>query len=399
MGTYGIVGWQYDEVNQPVQPIMGYIEDSPATSATPTATTAAPAAQEASYSGGGGGGGESNMWNQYAQRGLDYSSGLLDYKAASYPSYYPSQKYAPESLPYPDYTPNESLKALMQGINAPVYKGLMGQDYESLQQALTTPGYNAATSAYDIGTRNLVDVMSGKGLYGSSIMQNQQREALDKVYQEALANNAAKAAAARYAFEASDLANQNQFNQQSYTQGSLNALNQYQAGVTDAERLGTYNVNRLNWDQTAKDNLRNWQNAMAYEKNFLYPLQSGAYSNAVNEQAFNRGLALAGAATPLSNAATQYSLGLQQLAESSSQFDRSLAAQLQQQAADNAFRQQVLNAQLSTANSATNAANTASWLGLLGTGLGAVTSGVNNAYNNYSSYAGNDMGFWDWLFS
>lgn len=421
-----MIGYIYDEVGQPVQPRYGWVPEGVsltvgpqdpvmggyipviASTSTPAATTTAattPAAsagvpQQSNVGGGYGGGGEGSggIWDQYAKKGLDYASGLLDYKAADYPAYTPSQATGPSSLPYVDYVGNASLQDLMKGISAPLYKGLLGGDYTALQQALTTPGQNAANAAYSKGTLNLSDVMSGRGLYGSSIMQNQQRDALDKVYQEAVANNAAKAAAARYAFEASDLANQNQFNQQSYTQGSLNALNQYQAGVTDAERLGTYNVNKLNWDQTAADNLRNWQNAMNYEKNFLYPLQSGAYGNAINEQAFNRGLALAGGATPLSNAATQYSLGLQQLAQNASQFEQSLAAGNAQQQWENEYRNRVLNAQLGTANSSTNAANTAAWMGLLGQGLGAVGSGVSNAYSNYSSLEGNNAGFWDWLF-
>jgi hypothetical protein len=424
MGTQ-ITGWYYDEVGQPVQPIYGNVPDGnainwtgdpvsggalqPMVTYTPTSTTASttPAAttsqETPNYSGGegyGGGGGESgSIWDQYATKGLDYASKYLDYKAAQYPTYTPSQATGRSSLPYVDYVKNQSLSDLMKGVNAPSYIGLMGGDYAALQQALTTPGQNAATSAYNIGTRNLTDVMGGRGLYGSSIMQNQQTQGLDKVYQEAVANNAAKAAAARYALQASDLANQNQFNQQGYTQQSLNALNQYQAGVTDAERQGTYNVNKLNWDQTAADNLRNWQNAMNYEKNFLYPLQSGAYANAINEQAFNRGLALAGGATPLSNAATQYSLGLQQLAQGQSQFDQTMAANLAQQQWENEYRNRVLGLQSNAASNSTNAANTASWLGLLGTGLGAGASAVGNAYNNYSSYAGNDLGFLDWLFS
>lgn len=86
----------------------------------------------------------------------------------------------------------------------PVYKGLMGGDYDSLQNSLTVGGRQAAENGYNTGTKNLNDTMSGKGLYGSSIMQQQQQQGLDREYMRALAGNEASAAATRYGMQQAD---------------------------------------------------------------------------------------------------------------------------------------------------------------------------------------------------
>lgn len=93
------------------------------------------------------------------------------------------------------------------GQTAPQYRGLMSGDYEALQNALILPGSQAARTAYDTGYTNLKNNMGAQGLYGSSIMQNQALNNLDRVYQDALASNAAKAAATRYGMQQTDLTN------------------------------------------------------------------------------------------------------------------------------------------------------------------------------------------------
>jgi len=100
----------------------------------------------------------------------------------------------------------------------PAYEGLMGGDYDALQKALTTPGEIAAQRGYEQGQNNLATQMGGQGLYGSSIMSNQARNALEQPYMDTLATNAANAASTRYAQQAADLQNKNQFGLNIYGQ-------------------------------------------------------------------------------------------------------------------------------------------------------------------------------------
>jgi len=251
-------------------------------------------------------------------------------RLSAYPSYVPQQANAPSRVSYFDYTPS----APMSQIQAPNYKmtagdtkpwqGLMGGDYNALQTALTTPGANAAQGAYQQGQQNLTNAMGGRGLYGSSIMQNQQTQGLDKVYQQALADNAAKAAATRYGMQSEDLARQNAYNQAARAQDLTReqAMNQYQTTETaglrgqayDTARIGQaeaaqqnlYNQGRQQTEQTWQNLMTDWQNKQNYERNFLYPQAQQAFNQAQQEMIMNRALALAGAGAPLSGGANLY---------------------------------------------------------------------------------------------
>lgn len=205
-------------------------------------------------------------YEPYIKSGMERAQEILKTSSPSpFPAYTPTQANAPSRVSYFDYTPSapmsqiqapnyqmtagntqpwqqwnpqqgaqygqvntqvnaqpwnyqglspEALKAQAAGYqfnsygpNAPQFQQLQGGDYNALQAALTAPGAAAAQGAYQQGTQNLINAMGGRGLYGSSIMQNQQREGLDKVYQQTLADNAAKAAAARYGMQQQDLTN------------------------------------------------------------------------------------------------------------------------------------------------------------------------------------------------
>ena len=136
----------------------------------------------------------------------------------------------------------------------PTYQGLMGGDYNALQTALQQPGEIAARTAYDQGQNNLQTQMGGRGLYGSSVMANQARTALDTPYQNALATNAANAAATRYGMQATDLQNQNNF--------GLNVYGQQMGENTTGQQLG------LNYAGLQTDvNKQNVANSLAQATN------------------------------------------------------------------------------------------------------------------------------------
>ncbi len=142
--------------------------------------------------------------------------------------------------PYTAYTGTDP--AYQKLGTTPTYQGLMGGDYNALQTALQTPGEIAAKTAYDQGQTNLTNQMGGQGLYGSSIMSNQARTALETPYQNTLATNAANAAATRYAQQAADLQNQNTF--------GLNVYGQQMGENQTANQQG-YNT----WNARMNENL------------------------------------------------------------------------------------------------------------------------------------------------
>jgi hypothetical protein len=320
-------------------------------------------------------------------RGLGQAAGLMDnYTSAAYPSFVPSQTTAPSQQNYMNYTPNQPMAQVQtpnyklnsatptwQNTNlqkyagtTPTYQGLMGGDYAALQQALTTPGEIAAKTAYDQGQVNLTNQMGGNGLYGSSIMANQARNALDTPYMNALATNAANAAAQRYGMQATDLQNQNAFEQNIYNQqvgentamqglmstqglaqnaqnlnvyGQQMAQNQnenaynmdaaklgmqqnqnvYEAGVNDAARQQDYNLAAQTYANQGTEAQRQWQNQQALEQ-MQYQLASGQYSNQQQTDIINQYLALAGRGqvTAGQNAATNSAQSAQDAAAQSS---------------------------------------------------------------------------------
>lgn len=304
----------------------------------------------------------SATYGDYALAGLGgaYDT-MTGYTPPSYPSFTPSQSLAPTTMQYAGYTPNAPMAQVtapnyqLSAGASPTYQGMMGGDYDALQQALMQPGQIAAQNAYGQGYTNLKNVMGGRGLYGSSIMGNQATQGLDRTYQDTLASNAAGAAATRYGMQAEDLGRQNEFGlnlfqsllgrEQNQNEFGLNSAqfakdqnyDLWRSGLANAERQDTYGTNKLNWDYGQAENLRNWQNSQNLEK-YQYDLAANAYKNQMNEADINQYLSLAGQGAPLSTAASNYQLALQQLA-----------------------------AQQSAAGQASSSQDTASWLGLLGT--------------------------------
>ena len=300
--------------------------------------------------------------------GLGGAGGLIGSpQAVNYPAYVPSQTQGPSQGNFINYTPNQPM-AQIQAPNyqlnstkpnwqsftptklgaTPSYEGLMGGDYNALQTALQTPGAIAARQAYDQGQTNLTNTMGGRGLYGSSIMSNQARNALEQPYMDALATNAAQAAAQRYQQQAADLQNKNTFGMKVYGQqmgqntaqqglmatqntaqntqatdlykaqlaqeqnrntyamdaaklGMTQNQNVYNASVADAARQQDYSKEALTYQNQGNEAQRAWQNAQDLEK-FQYQLATGTYGNQQNTQAINQYLALAGLGAPLAAA-------------------------------------------------------------------------------------------------
>jgi hypothetical protein len=277
---------------------------------------------------------EATPYDQYSLDALSRAQNLIGNTSySSYPGYTPSQSTAPTQADYVEYTPINTLA----NVNTPDYKnGLFGGDYDALQSALTTPGANAATTAYNQGTNKLTNTMGGRGLYGSSIMQNQQTNSLDSVYQKAMADNAANAAAQRYTLQQQAAEDENQFNATIYPNQLQAANDQYKAGLLGTQDKREYDVNKLTYDNSYKNALTEWENAKAFEK-YQYELAQRADKNAFNEQQVNANLALAGQGAPLVSSANS----------ATSAYNNYLAA-------------------INASNQAYSSANQAGWLGAAG---------------------------------
>lgn len=282
---------------------------------------------------------DTSVYQPYVTAGLDKASAINSTStAAGYTPYTSSAANAPVNTQMYDYTANAPLQQIaapnykMTAGNAPSYQGLMGGDYNALQTALTQPGQQQATNAYNAGTQSLNNTMSGRGLYGSSIMQQQQTQGLDREYMNALASNASNAAAQRYGMQQTDLNNQNSFGLDLYgqklaEQKDINAyaaqetaglrgqaMNTASVGAANADSLNQYNNLKYNADKQYSEQLNNWQNQQNYEQNFLYPQAKTAFDQSQQEMLMNRGLALAGQGAPLLTAAQNSSDMQQQIA-------------------------------------------------------------------------------------
>lgn len=406
----------------------------------------------------------SSAYDDFLKYGLNTAAGLMGKAPSEYPTYIPSQAQSPAQMDYYNYTPTSPIAQVQapnyqmtakeatpysainpnasaagfswQGFNqaAPTYSGLMSGDYAALQKALATPGELAATNAYNQGSVKLADVMGGKGLYGSSIMQNQQTQGLDKVFQEALAANAANAAASRYGFEQSDLQkaadlrlagwqgllgentarNQanldyagmltntnianaqnaisqnnamNNYNLTSRGQdlGRESDINKYAAqnystGVDQAKNIFASNLASNQDANSYNANRLSWQKTLADQLTdwqnkqgsdlYNYNLAKASYQNAADESLMNRALALAGLGNTANTASSN---------------------------ASNAY--QTLLAQQAAAGQASNASNTAAYLAALGQLGGGLLSNKTaaSAIGNGLSTAGSTV--YDWLSS
>ncbi len=266
-------------------------------------------------------------FDKYTTFGLDEAKKLFNQMSAppQYPNYVSSAQQAPTQMGYYDYTPSQA----MQMVAAPnysasggAYQGLMGGDYNRLEQALAQPGQLAATQAYDTGLRQLQEQFGGRGLYGSTMMGTQMNEGLMREYMNALSSNAFNAAAKRYSMEQSELANlnqynltreqeQNQFAAQGYQTGAAHAADLWKAQQAEAQRQQTYAAGQQAWNYQQASQLRDWQNAQAYER-FMYDLSKQAYDQQQKEAQMNRALAIAGQGSPLSQAYLDYQIAQQQ---------------------------------------------------------------------------------------
>jgi hypothetical protein len=260
-------------------------------------------------------------YSGYVNAGLGAAQSQLNKNLAQgfiYPEYVSSQKDAPTQENYYNYTPTAPLAQIQSpnySMSAGEYQGLMGGDYDKLQSALTTPGQNAATTAYNQGYNTLTNTMGGRGLYGSSIMQNHATNNLDSVYQQALANNAANAAAQRYGMEQAGLIDMNKFNltredqlndflTNKYKLDQTQNLNTYNSGADEATRRMAYDQGSMNWNQSYDDKMRDWKNNSAYEK-YVYDLTRQQASDNFNTNKLNQALALAGGGSQLVGYQTQ----------------------------------------------------------------------------------------------
>ena len=209
------------------------------------------------------------------------------------PEYTPSQSTAPTKMDYVDYTgitPLEKVTAL------DYQNGLLGGDYDALQKALTTPGEIAANTAYKTGYNNLTNQMGGRGLYGSSIMQNQATTNLDSVYQNALATNAANAAASRYTLQEQAAEDMNQYNATMYGSKLQAANDQWKSNLLSTQDKREYDTNKLAWDKSYADALTAWENAKAYEK-YQYDVANTSAYDAYEQNRINNYLKIAGQST------------------------------------------------------------------------------------------------------
>lgn len=146
--------------------------------------------------------------------------------------------------------------------DAPTYQGLMGGDYDKLQKALYDPAAIAANTAYQQGTANLNNTMGGRGLYGSSIMQNQANQGLNTVYQNTLATAAANAVKNRYDLQSQNLSSQNAFNKDIYG-----------LGLTRESGFNQYGLNKAGQDATQNANLWKAAESEAARKQGYYQTQ------------------------------------------------------------------------------------------------------------------------------
>lgn len=285
---------------------------------------------------------EPTPFDQYTTFGLDQAKNLFNQMATppSYPSQVSQNQQAPVQMGYYDYTPS----ATMQQVAAPnytasggAYQGLMGGDYNRLEQSLAQPGQLAAQQGYDTGLRNLQEVFGGRGLYGSTMMGNQMNEGLMREYMNALSSNASNAAAKRYSMEQSELASANQFNmnreqsqnqfaQQGFQTGAAHSADLFKAQQAEAQRQQTYSAGQQAWNYQQQAQQRDWQNNQAYEQ-FTYKLAQQAYDQQMKEAQMNRALAIAGQGSPLSQSYLNYQIAQQQAAASKDAASQMASAQ------------------------------------------------------------------------
>jgi hypothetical protein len=259
----------------------------------------------------------------------------------NYPGYISTAQKAPSFENFYNYSPTAPLSQVQSPSYTPSagqYTGLMGGDYDKLQQAIYNPQAQAAQTGYNQATANLQNTMGGRGMYGSSVMQNQQTQGLDQTYQNALQNAAANAAQQRYGLQSQEgqfgyqagmtrEQAQNQFALAQQQMAQQQNLNTYQANANEAARQMQYGEGSMNWAQQQRDLMRQWENQQNYEKNFQYPFQEQQAKNAWNENMINQGLAIAGQGAPLIGQQLAYQTAQQNMANQAAMNDQQVKAQ------------------------------------------------------------------------
>jgi len=296
---------------------------------------------------------DSTAYDSYVKAGLDKAQGLVQNMSASqYTPYVSTAANAPKQTQFYDYQASSPLQQInapnyqLSAGTAPSYKGLMGGDYDALQTALRQPGEIAAQNSYNTGLQNLNNTMSGKGLYGSSIMGNQMNQGLNREYMNAMSANAASAAAQRYGMQQADLNSLNDFSLNMYAQklAEQKDINAYQSsetaglrdqamnaanfGLQQSDMQNQYNNLKYNAQKEYDTNLMNWQNQQNYEQNYLYPQAKQAFDQAQQEMLINQALALAGQGAPLSTANQNAQLKSQEIAAQQAAAQKNYEAQL-----------------------------------------------------------------------
>jgi hypothetical protein len=127
------------------------------------------------------------------KQGLGSASTILSGQMGqnrSYPTWYGSQLKSPTQMDYSSYRPNQAYKTT---------GGLMGGDYDRLEQAFQAP----VKQAYQENLGQIKNIYGGNGLYGSSggNMMSGALGGAQNQYQTGLAD----ATARRYAFQSEDL--------------------------------------------------------------------------------------------------------------------------------------------------------------------------------------------------
>ncbi len=154
--------------------------------------------------------------------------------------------------------------------------GLMGGDYDRLEQNLQQPILNQGQQAQN----QIQDVYSGRGLYGSvggGLMSGAQAQS-QQATQDALANTVAQ----RYALELQD---------KGQRMSEAEAL--FKSGALTADQQNQYNRDKMLWDVNQQQQGIDFQNAMAQMQQ-QYGLDKQNWQTQVDELNFQRALQLAG---------------------------------------------------------------------------------------------------------
>ncbi|WP_029461243.1 hypothetical protein [Solidesulfovibrio alcoholivorans] len=231
----------------------------------------------------------STLSNPYS--GLSYTS-PGDYKQMSQWSSWinPNQTYTGQ------YKDNNYSMDTAQSM----YKQPSNGAWDKYQSNLQQPGEIAAKNAYDSAMQAIKGSMGGKGMYGSSVMNQQANDKAYKTYSDALTTNAAQAAS--QAQQARDSSNQylaslanniygtrtgewnNLANRETQVGLAQNQFNQSQdqQKLSELAALNSYNLQNANaqnnWNMTQAQNEGNWNwNTNAYDNNLQKSWWDGYY--------------------------------------------------------------------------------------------------------------------------